>query len=79
MPDEAALICGRGVKKSPVAASEKLGAISREREALHKALCKDTFLLIGKAQTPTSADSSNKISLAVASHLAAVLQSKGPV
>ena len=64
------------MKKSSGAASEKLGVISREREALNKALCKDTFLLIGKAQTPTSADSSNKVSLAVASHLAAVLGAK---
>lgn len=64
------------MKKTPAAVSAKLGAISREREALHKALCKDTFLLIGKARTPTSADSSNKVSLAIASHLATVLGAK---
>lgn len=76
MPDEAAFVRGRRVKKTPAAVNTKRGAISREREALHKALCKDTFLLIGKARTPTSADSSNKVSLAVAAHIAAAIGAK---
>lgn len=70
MPDKKKIVRASGVKKKVAKLSAKPSAITREREALHQALCEDTFLLIGKSRTPTSADSGNKISLAVALHLA---------
>ena len=53
-----------------------MGKISLARASLHEALCEDTFLLIGTERVPTPADSSNKVSVAIAAHLAAAMGAK---
>ncbi len=50
-----------------------MSRIAELRSAFHKALCKDTFLLIGDERMPTPADSSNRASVAIAQNLAKAL------